>query len=31
MFTVVDNLRREKNIPNLSGLAELSSNMKGDV
>ena len=31
MFTVVDNLRREKNIPNLRGLAELSSNMKGDV
>lgn len=31
VFTVVDSLRREKNMPNVMGLAEVAEGMEGDV
>jgi putative phosphoesterase len=31
VFTIVDNLKRENNIPNVSGLSEVASHMKSDV
>lgn len=31
VFTVVDNLKKENNIPNMRGLAEVANGMKSDV
>lgn len=31
VFTLVDNLKRENNVPNIKGLAEIANGMKSDV